>query len=328
MRKLDAKLKISLEQGFLLCETEDSVELASRIEGIFGIDKVAIARRVKNQFKELTDAIAEVGLKTVLPREKFFVKVKAVGANDYAERDVEFASSGKLAAALAEIGVRPARNEQEADRVIVAFAGGKFAYVCLEVRKGPGGLPLGSLGMASCSLHSSLSFLSCSAAAKSGFMPEIILLYSDEEELHANAKLAENLAKRIGIKEQVVRIAPMDIPSIKDVAILELKEVITAKVLIGQPGNRVVLPFTPAIHPLWLIEAIARNAMAARKMPYMPLIFTDIPEYIAAEMQVTITKSKFQKYSSTIDAIAKSSIKKMKRLKVGPNYLHDILDSI
>lgn len=329
IRATDAGREITFEQGFLVCETNDPVELASRLEGIFGIGQVAIARKVKNEFEELSNAIAEVGLKVVLPGEKFFVKVKADKADDYVGRDVEFASSGKLTARLAGIGASPAKSEQDADRVIMAFAGRKFAYVCIQVSKGLGGLPLGSLGRTLCSLHSPLSFLSCHATAKAGFVPEIVLLYSGEDELQANARLTEILAKRTGMKECVIRMAPMDIPRIKDVAITELvKEAIAAKVLVGLPGSRVALPFAPAIHSLWLIEAIAGKAMAAGKTPYMPLMFTDIPEGYAAKTQPAISKSKFQKYSSAIDAAAKLSIKRMKKLKIGPNYLHDILDSV
>jgi len=326
IKAIDAKTKIAFEQGFLACEANSPVELASRL-GIFGIDKVAIARKVKNEFEELSDAIAKVGLKIVLPGEKFFVKVNG-GANDYVGRDVEFASSGKLTAKLAEIGTRPAKSEQDADRVIQAFAGKKFAYVCIKVSEGPGGLPLGSLGSALCSLHNPLSSLSCYATAKAGFTPEIVLLYSDEDELRANAKLAETLAKKTGMKEQAIKVAPMDIPSIKNAPVELLKEAIAAKVLIGQPGDRVVLPLNPAIHPLWFIEATARKATVAGKTPYMPLMFTDIPEDYATKMQTAISKSKFKKYDNAIDASAKLSIKKMKKLKVGPNYIHDILDSV
>jgi hypothetical protein len=327
IKAIDAKMKIAFEQGFLVCETNDPVDLASRL-GIFGIDKVAIARKVENEFEELSNAIAEIGLKVILPGEKFFVKVNAGGTNDYVSRDIEFASSGKLTAKLAEMGAHPAKNEQEADRVILAFAGKKFAYVCVEVSEGPGGLPVGSFGKALCSLHNPLSSLTCYATAKAGFVPEIVLLYSDEDELRANAKLAEILAKRTAMKEHVVRVAPIDIPNIKDVPIELVKDAIAAEVLIGQPGDRVVLPFSPAIHPLWFIEAIAGKAMAAGKTPYMPLMFTDIPKDYATKMQTAISKSKFQKYDSAIDAAAKLSIKKMKKLKVGPNYLHDILDSV
>ncbi|HEX2614185.1 MAG TPA: hypothetical protein VHL10_01720, partial [Nitrososphaera sp.] len=136
------------------------------------------------------------------------------------------------------------------------------------------------------------------------------------------------LAKKTGVKEQAINVAPMDIPSIKNAPVDLLKEAIAAKVLIWQPGDRVVLPLNPAIHPLWFIEATAGKAIAAGKTPYMPLVFTDIPEDYATKMQTAISKSKFKKYDDAIDAAAKLSIKKMKKLKVGPNYLHDILDSV
>lgn len=324
IRVAGGRLAITFEQGFLVCETGRPVELASRLEHVFGIDQVAIAKKVKSEFKELSSAIVEVGSKVILPGEKFFVKVKADGT-DYAGRDIEFASSGMLTAKLAETGARPAKNEQESDRLVVAFVGSKSAYVCVQVRNGPGGLPFGSLGKALCSSHSPISLLSCTLAAKAGFVPEIVLLYSDEDELRANAKLAEILVTKIGLKEHTIKIAPIDISGTDAMAELA-KEAIAAEILIRQQGDRVILPFTPTIHPLWFIEAIAAKAIAAGKAPYMPLMFVDVPG--STKMQVA--KKEFQKYRNTIDAATESSIKKMKRmkLKVGPNYLNDILDSI
>jgi len=322
-----ARLKIAFEDEFVVCETGDPVDLALKLESVFGIDRIAIAKRVRNKLEELSDAIGEIGSKTVLPGENFFVKVKADGKHDYAGRDVEFSSSSRLVAKLAEIGAHPAKSEQEANRVILAFAGRKFAYVCIKVSKGPGGLPYGSLGRALCSLHNPLSFLSCSMAVKAGFVPEVILLYSDEDELQANAKLAETLAKKIG-NDNAIRIAPISIPRAKGKVAGLVKEAVAAEILIRQPNDRIVLPFTAAVHPLWFIEAIAGKAVAAGNTPYLPAMFADIPDAYAVQQDSTITKSEFQKYDSMIDAAARLSVKKMKKLKVGPNYLHDILDSV
>jgi hypothetical protein len=43
-----------------------------------------------------------------------------------------------------------------------------------------------------------------------------------------------------------------------------------------------------------------------------------------------ITKDKLQKYSNAIESEARSAIKHIKKLEleVGPNYFHDIIDSI
>jgi hypothetical protein len=53
------------------------------------------------------------------------------------------------------------------------------------------------------------------------------------------------------------------------------------------------------------------------------------PELCATPI-ARVTKSDFQKYNREIDFAVRSSLKRMKalKLKVGPDYLHDILDSI
>jgi len=316
--------KMTFENGFIVCETDNPVDLASRLENTFGIERVAIARRAGKGFEELSDAIAQVGSMTILPCEKFLVKVKVGESNNYVDRDIEFASSGRLAAKLAELGAYPARREEEADRIILAFVGGKFAYVCIKDSKGLGGLPFGSLGLASCSLHSPLSLLSCSLAARTGFVTEIILPYSNDDELQANAKLSEALVTKIGVRKHTIRLAPINQPHATGL----VKEAIIAQILANLQGGRIILPFTLAVHPLWFIEAIMGKTMAAGKTPYMPLMLADISN--SGKMQAKITKSEFRKYNTAIDAAAKLSIKRMKRLelKVGPNYLHDILNSI
>jgi hypothetical protein len=158
------------------------------------------------------------------------------------------------------------------------------------------------------------------------------MLYSNDEELQTSSRFAEILAKRRGTSAQVIRSAPIVLPNIKENATSELvKAAIAAKVLINQPDHRVVLPFTPAIHPLWFIEKIVSEAIVAGKMPYLPLMFSDLPgNYLTtnAKMKSAISMNKFQKYNGVIEAATKLSTKKMKRLQIGPNYLHDILNSI
>ena len=72
---------------------------------VFGIDKVAIAKHVTNEFTEIVKTIVNTGKQIIIPKEKFFVKVK-VSSNaetHYVARDVEFASVGNLTAELSAI---------------------------------------------------------------------------------------------------------------------------------------------------------------------------------------------------------------------------------
>ena len=84
------------------------------------------------KFSDVTGAIVEAGSRTILPAEKFYVKVIQTAKADYVERDVEFASSGALVERLVEISALPARNEHEAGRVVVAVIGKKSAHVCVK----------------------------------------------------------------------------------------------------------------------------------------------------------------------------------------------------
>jgi hypothetical protein len=76
----------------------------------------------------------------------------------------------------------------------------------------------------------------------------------------------------------------------------------------------------------------------AGKKPFAPLLFIsgELGGYAQeAGIQLNISalkvaKSQLQKYSNTVDSSAMLAIEHTKRLelKIGPNYFHDILDSI
>ena len=103
----------------------------AKLAGISGIDRVAIAEQVPRGFSKVVGAIVEVGTKAVMPGERFYVRAILAVKADYVERDIEFSSAGALVEKLAKINALPARNEQEADRTIIAVIGKKVAYVCV-----------------------------------------------------------------------------------------------------------------------------------------------------------------------------------------------------
>lgn len=105
---------------------------ATKLAGIPEVDTVAMARQVPRRFSEIVSAIKEAGTKTVQPGEKFCVKVIQVTKMDYVERDIEFAAAGALVEKLARVNAFPAKNCDEADRVIQAVVGKKRAYVCVR----------------------------------------------------------------------------------------------------------------------------------------------------------------------------------------------------
>lgn len=337
------KAKLEFEGNCIICKTRDSAELAAKLSVMFGVEKVAVARKVENQFSSLTNAIVDVARKMILPDERFFVKVQALGESErgYAGRDIEFAASGTLTAELATTGARPAKSETEADRVALAFTGTKFAYVCILVHKGPGGIPSGYLGSISCAIYGNpMSFSSCLLAARSGFQPQLTLLYEDD--LREDAKAMQALVNAIGVKEHRLKIAQVSVPgSVKGSARFLARDKIAMQVLAAQGGS-VVLPLMPSVHPQWFIESSIRELVQAGRMSYAPLMFLlgemglyDAQSGLKHKVQsmqeaAKVGKAEFQKYGRVVDVAAKAAIRNAKdlKLKVGPDYLHDILDSV
>ncbi|HEX2169061.1 MAG TPA: hypothetical protein VHF65_02060 [Nitrososphaera sp.] len=331
---------ISIEGNYILCETSDVIELATDLSKMFGIERVAIATKVSSNFSELSAAIVEVGSRIIIPGDKFYVKVTISDfANfSYRSRDIEFACTGSLAERLTSMDALPAKTEAEASRLILTVVGKDSAYVCIKIIGAAGGLIAGSQGKAVGSIHSSLSFLSCLMAAKAGFdCASIVLPYADDSDLKINARLAQLFAIRTGRKKQIIFATAVKLPA-KGILSALLKEKIVSKILIQCQGKIITFPITAAVHPIWLIESIIQDAVFAGKIPITPMISlsSELDSYakdagIDLSISATkITKDKLQKYSNAIESEARSAIRqiKMLELEVGPNYFHDIIDSI
>jgi hypothetical protein len=333
---------VAVEHDCIIYESGDSVKLAWELSTMLGVESVAVAKKVSSNFSDVSAAIIEVGLSVIIPGDRFYVKVilKPTAKCDYVSRDIEFAVSGTLAARLASINARPARTEQDASRQVLTVIGRESAYVCIQVMTAPGGLIAGSRGPVSCSIHDSLSFLSSMMAAKAGFeCGSIVLPYLDKSELETSAKLVQRFAAKTGRKKQTILTMPINVPA-KGAVFALLKQKIISTILIRHPSNnsRIVFPFTAAFHPIWFIEATFQETLSAGKMPFAPLVFLSSELFTYAQQAETelnisavhLTKRRLQGYEKTIDFETKSAIKNTKRLelKVGPNYLHDIIDSI
>jgi hypothetical protein len=331
---------IDIEGNSILCEADDVVDLASVLSKMFGVERVAIAKKVSCNFSELSASIVEAGSRIIIPGDRFYVKVIIPRpANlSYRSRDLEFACSGTLAAKLAPMDALPAKTEADASRVILTVVGKKSAYICVNIVRGPGGLIAGSRGTAMGSIHDCLSFISCLMTAKAGFdCTRIVLPYADDSDLETNAKLAELFAIRTGRKKQTIYTTPVKVPA-KGYPSSLLKEKIISKILIQCQNKIITFPLTTAAHPVWFIESIIQDAVFAGKVPILPMIsLSSELGYYAKEVGIdlrisapSIAEGNLLKYSNAIESEARSAIKHMKKLelKVGPNYLHDIMDSV
>jgi len=344
--------KITIEEGCIAFEVTDVIEAAAATVELFGICQVAVAKCIPNRFTDIVDTIVKIGKQIILPEEKFFIRVWTSGKAkiSYIGRDVEFASSGNLIAELSPIASKPAKNEYEANKVILSYIGKHSAYVCLQIDTALGGIPSGSQKeKLVCGIHNILSSLSCMLAVKCGFIPDFLIMYTNEDDLKENAKLFGCIAPKMSVKKYRIRLIHIDLPDKYNHHLkLMLQEGISIRILTLLPGKgRLVIPLSAAIHPPWFVESTVKKIVSTGKIPWMPLMLltdgiyhdaksvgledkiTSIDDLINTNM-IMFKKQEYKKYERKIDMLSKDAVKNMKTisLKVGSNYLHDIIDSI
>jgi len=403
LRSKDIEIRdMMLEEECVVFELANVVEGASIIGEMFGVDKVAIAKKVStSRFEEVITEVVNIGKLKILPNEKFFVKVQ-ISHNakvNYKPRDLEFASTGELTAALQSSlshslssssrqsstfsssssssslssSARPARDESDADRLIEIFIGKLSTYVCIEIDAGLGGLPFACQDQkVLCTIHNTLSAISCMAVLKCGFFPEIVILYTDDDNLRQNLKIFGLVVNRINTEKYLIRLAKIEElqkqkrnqnldqkQKRKQLQLQQqrdsshktiLQEIVATQVLTRMRGKRVIVPLSAAIHPLWLIESTFKKLLSLNKIPWMPLLLPIQGIYGMAnelgmdehklqllsdqgcmiDTLLTFTKQDYSKYRKTIDKMTESALKNMKTIsfEIGPNYLHNILDSV
>ncbi len=310
-----------------MLETNDSHSTAQKVAGTYGVQRVSIAIECEAQFSAISMAIVEVGRRIVRRGQSFFVKVQLSRRQDFDARDLEFAATGALAAKLAGTA-SPAKNEQEAATKISAYVSRTRAFVALKEYKGAGGALAGSLGRASCAITGPLSLASGIAACRAGFsLPEFLLLYSSEDDLHRNAKLARSLAEKTGTERQKITIARIAISHSKDDSakagrMLQMELAAARMMLAKTKDKNVILPLSLAVHPQWFIETVMKEIHDAGKVPFAPLMFSEMDSKEDGDAR-RIAHQDFKKLN-------KVTLEKRRhvRLEVGPDYVNDIIDSI
>ncbi len=332
------------EDNFMVLDVSDLITARSELIGMLGIEKVAIARETYNNFASLVNAICAIGQEIIMPKEKFVIKVKLCKTEslDYKERDIEFASTGELASKLFTRGARPARAGDTVDRTIQAYVLEDRSYVCTEVSICPGGMPFDSRHhKVICCIHSWLSALSCMASMRSGFRPEILLPYHNEEDLRNKLKLSKSVLNMINKKRYTVSIAQVVLPTslTSNIELLVL-ESIYYRLLASLPGDVVLVSLTTAIFPTWYVNMVINDVFSAGKIPWTPLIFMS-PETNEAipslgyfdsnqPLQPVPNQGSYDKHSKMITEVSRAAIGSLKRIsfKIGSNYIHDIIDAI
>jgi len=340
IRKQEFK-SVKRDGDVILVNSGDPVFSSSAINLIFGVEKVAIARQVKNDFKIIVSEVTSIGGNLLLKGERFLVKVEGA-SKGFFPKDIEIAATSSIIGKKTDLGATPG-TEENYDKLLYTYLTKENAYICIFIDKGLGGIPFNSQKQNTiCCIYDELSAIACFETIKQGFDSKIIVCYRKKSELTSLVKSINQIIPRL-VKEKIsldffqIKVNPTGVKNY-GVFINLIIEILVHEAKANQLSY-VSLALSPLVFPQEFIENSMKNVFQNNKLPIIPLsgidtqLFVDAKE-IGLEKQIlklngTILKD-LKKIPKMPDQNVKNVIKTKKTVNVliGPNNVHDILDSL
>ncbi len=334
--------KIQQNDFIITVEAEDPVVSSSVIGTLFGIEKIAIAAEVENQFELVLSTISKIGSNLLLKGEKFYVKVEGQTMN-YLPKDLELAATSLLIEKTVDLQTKPG-TESSYDKLLYTYLTKTHAYICIFIDKGYGGLPYNSYDeKILCCIHDEFSAISCLQTIKTGFDTKILVCYRSEQDLLSLVKMVNQILPHMVQESVELQFCKLSLGStgssgllLKVAAITEILASTAIKAKIG----RISLAVTSLIFPPWFIEYNTKVVFRNNLFPWFPLLGIDnsifenakelgLKKYLS-KME-DLCKLKFQRKNiskSKVHQILRKALqtKKTIKIKVGSKNVHDIID--
>jgi hypothetical protein len=336
--------KIRKDDSIIVVDANDPVFASSTINLLFGIDKVAIAKEIKNEYEVLVSAITKIGSNLLLKGDTFYVKVEGQ-SKGYLPKDVEFAATSSLIEKTAKLGAKPG-TEDKHDKLLYTYLTKLNAYVCIFTDDGNGGIPNNFQNeKIICCIYDELSAVSCLETIKEGFEVKIIVCYNKESDLLKFVKILNSLIPHMLKSKIELEFFHVEISDVSVQNYLTLVETITEVLLsisISNKLKRLSLSLSPSIFPQSFIDRITNRVYQNNILPHMSLSGFDEnvlnqAKKLGLEKYLTkierLGKMKFDsilKGKSNAKNLAQKALKTKRVVTVttGPNNVHDILDSL
>jgi len=321
----------------ILVDVNDPVFASSAINLLFGIEKIAIARQVKNNFQGIVSEITSVGGNLLLKGEKFLVKVDGT-SKGFLTKDLEIAATSSIIEKKSKLGAYPGTDDNY-DKLLYTYLTKNNAYICIFSDKGKGGIPYKSQSQKTiCAIYDEISAVSCFETIKQGYDTKIIVCYRQKSELMNLAKIINQIIPRL-VQENIelefyqLKIKPNGIKNYLTYvnSILEI--------MLQHSSDHVSLALSPLIFSTDFIDYSLKQIFQRKKIPIVPLSGVDIDLFGEAkeiglernikklEKIVTITSNEVPNFAKKQVELALKT-KKTISVKVGSNNVHDILDSL
>ena len=321
----------------ILVNANDPVFASSAINLLFGIEKIAIARQVKNNFQNIILEITSIGGNLLLKGEKFLVKVEGI-SKGFLVKDIEIAATSNIIEKKSNLEAHPGTDENF-DKLLYTYLTKNNAYICIFLDTGRGGIPYQSQNQQTiCAIYDEISAVSCYETIKQGYDTKIIICYRQKSELMNLAKIINQIIPRlvqnkIELEFYHLKIKPNGIKNY----LIYVNSIL--EIMLSYSNNRISLALSPLIFSANFIDNSLNQVFSKKKIPIIPLTGVDSQLFEEAkeiglernikklEKIVSITSNEIPIYSKTEVASALKT-KQMISINLGPNNVHDILDSL
>jgi len=328
---------VKRDGDIILVDVNDPVFASSAINLLFGIEKIAIAKHVKNNFKDVITEITSVGGNLLLKGEKFLVRVEGT-SKGYLTKDIEIAVTSNIIEKKSNLGAHPG-TEENYDKLLYTYLTKNNAYICIFSDKGKGGIPYQSKDQKIiCAVYDEISAVSCFETIKQGYDTNIIICYRQKSELMNLAKIINQIIPRL-VQEKIeleffhLKIKPNGIRNY----LIYVNSIL--EIMLQYSNSHVSLALSPLIFSIDFIDSSLKRVFEKKKIPIIPLAGVDDNLFDEAkeiglernikklEKLVTISSNEIPVFSKKE---VESTIKTKKKISVqiGPNNVHDILDSL
>ena len=187
-------------------------------------------------------------------------------------------------------------------------------------------------------IYDEISAVSCYETIKQGYDTKIIICYRQKSELMNLAKIINQIIPRlvqnkIELEFYHLKIKPSGIKNY----LIYVNSIL--EIMLSYSNNRISLALSPLIFSANFIDNSLNHVFTKKKIPIIPLTGVDNQLFEEAkeiglernikklEKIVSITSNEIPIYSKT-EVTSALKTKQIISLKLGPNNVHDILDSL
>ncbi|MFQ5782812.1 MAG: thiamine biosynthesis protein [Nitrosopumilus sp.] len=327
---------VKRDGDIILVDANDPVFASSAINLLFGIEKIAITRQIKNNFQDIVSEISSVCGNLLLKGEKFLVKVEGT-SKGFVTKDVEIAATSNIIEKKSNLGTRPG-TEEDYDKLLYTYLTKNNAYISIFLDEGNGGIPYQSQKQKTiCAVYDEISAVSCFETIKQGYDTKIVVCYRQKSELMNLAKVINQIIPRLVQDEIELEFFHLKINSsgIKNYLVY-VNSIL--QIMLNYPNSYVSLALSPLVFSTDFIENSLKQVFAKKKIPIVPLagvdtnLFNEVRD-IGLERNIKKLEKLITTSSNEIPPYSKkqveSALKSKKKISIraGSNNVHDILDS-